>query len=211
MKCVFAIFLFLALLFLLALALYFYFSITIISIAFIALITIIASMAWACRTHELSEIIDPIRERYKMNTIWSEGLGGHKNIEDAARKNGQDIRVMNNLVNGSSEKFRKMGFIDSLPEWIVKQAIPFLFASAPKWIIAIIIGVIIIRFHEDIIPHGKEKQNQLISNEITLRIKMSGDTNKGDKNGNSVIDIGDYCLSAQSKSNVITLSDDGCN
>ena len=191
--------------------LYFHFFATLYAGGCIILAAFIFSVSWVFGKYRFNEIIDPIRERYKMNTIWSEGFGGHKNIEDAARKNGQDIRAVKNLVAGPSEKFCRMGFIDSLPEWIVKQAIPFLVSSAPKWIIAIIIGVIIIRFHEDIIPHRKEERNQLIPNEITHKIKISRNAKKRNNDYNSVVDIGDYCMNAHSKSNVIILSSSGCN
>ena len=191
--------------------LYFYFAETLIAAACIILAAFIFSVSWVFGKYRFNEIIDPIRERYKMNTIWSEGLGGHNNIEDAARKNGQDIRVVKNLVAGSSEKFRRMGFIDSLPEWIVKQAIPFLFSSAPKWLIAITIGVLIIRFHEGIIPHGRDEQIQSAQNEVTLQIKMSGNTKKEDNDRNSVIDVSDYCMNVHNSSNAIILSNDGCN
>ena len=211
MKCVFAIFLFLALLFLLALALYFYFAITIISIAVIAFITIIASMVWACRTHELNEVIDPIRERYRMSIIASKTKGLYENIEEAAATLNLDLSWAKNQIHRENPYFRRAGFVESLPNWIVKQAFPFLAVSAPKWIIAIIIGVLIIQFHEDIIPHGKEEQVQSDPIEVTLQIRMSGDIQNGGGKLDSTIDIRNYCMSAHSNSNVIALSNHGCN
>ena len=211
MKCVVAVFLFLAPLFLLSLALYFYFAITIISIAIIAFITIIASMVWACRTHELDEVIDPIRERYRMSIIASKTKGLYENIEEAAAALNLDLSWAKNQIRRENAHFRRAGFVESLPSWIVKQALPFLAISAPKWIIAIIIGVLVIRFHEDIIPHGKEEKIQSGPNEITLQVRMSGDIQNRDGNLDSTIDIRNYCISAHSNSNVIALSNDGCN
>ena len=191
--------------------LYFNFTVTLFVASCIILVAFILSISWAFGRYTLNEIIDPIREKYKMNTVFSKDFGSHKNAEDAARKNGQDIRTVEHLLSNRSETFRRIGFIESLPEWIVMQALPFLAVSAPKWIIAVIIGVLIIRFHEDIIPHGREEQIQSAQNEVTLQIKISGNTKREDNDRNSVIDVGDYCMNVHSSSNVIILSNDGCN
>ena len=213
MRCLFAIFLFLALLFLVSLALYFYFAITIISIAITAFVTIIISMVWACRTHELNEVIDPIRKRYKMGMIaLKKNNSIYENIEEAAAASGQDLGyAKRNFNNENISLFRRSKFMESLPDWVIKQALPFLAVSAPKWIIAIIIGVLIIRFHEDIIPHGKEEQIQSDPIEVTLQIRMSGDIQNGGGKLDSTIDIRNYCMSAHNNSNVIALSNHGCN
>ena len=211
MKCAIAIFLFLAFLFSLAFAIYLHFIITIISITFIVLITIIASMVWACRTRELNEIVDPIRKRYKMSMIVSKNQGFYENLEEATAETGRDFSHAKLNFDSEDSLFRKSKFMESLPDWIIKQAIPFLAISLPKWIVAITIGVLIIRFHEDIIPHGREEQTQSTQNEVTLQIKMSGNTKKEDNGRNSVIDVGDHCMNVHNSSNVIILSNDGCN
>lgn len=191
--------------------LYFYFVATLYVIACIILATFTLSVSWAFGRYKLNEIIDPVREKYKMNTVLSKDFGSHLNSEEAARKNGQDIRTVDHLLSIRSETFRRMGFAASLSEWIVKQALPFLATSLPKWIIAIIIGILVLWFHEDIIPHRKAETIQLSQNEVTLEVKMSGDSHKGVDKLDSTIDINDYCMSAHSNSNVIVLSNNGCN
>ena len=191
--------------------LYFYFAATLIVAACITLAVIIGSIAWAFGKYELSEIADPIKEKYKMNTVLSKDFGSHPNVEDAARRNGNDIRTVRHLVSIKSEAFRRMGFVEALPEWIITQALPFLAISAPKWIIAIIIGILVLWFHEDIIPHRKADTVQLSPNEVTLRVKMSGDIQKVEDMRDSTVDVGDYCMRAHSNSNAVILSNDGCN
>ena len=191
--------------------LYFYFAETLIVTVCIIGAAIIFSISWAFGKHSLGKVADPIKEKYKMSTVLSKDFGSHPNVEDAARRNGNDIRTVRHLVDIRSEAYRRMGFIEALPEWIVTQALPFLAISAPRWIIAIIIGILVLWFHEDIIPHRKAETVQLSPNEVTLRVKVSGDIQKGEDMLDPTIDVSDYCMRAHSNSNVIVLSNDGCN
>lgn len=193
------------------LPLYFYFAETLIAIICIISVTLIGSIIWAFGKHELSEIIDPIRKRYKMSMIASKTQNFYENIEEAAADANQDLDFAKRNFNRDISLFRKSKFMESLPDWIIRQAFPFLAVSAPKWIIAVIIGVLVIRFHEDIIPHKNEEQNQSVPNEIMLQVKISGDIQKGEDMLDSTININDYCIRAHSGSNVIVLSNDGCN
>ena len=195
----------------LGLLLYFYLIATLFVAACITLSVIIGSIVWALGKYNMNEIIDPIRERYKMNTVWSLDFGSHPNIDDAAHKNREDINTAKRLLNTDGSMYRRIGLKESLPDWIITQAFPFLAVSAPKWIIAVIIGVLIIRFHEDIIPHSSEKTRSPLQNEITFRVKVSGDIQKGEDMLDSTIDVSDYCMRAHSNSNVIVLSNNGCN
>ena len=195
----------------LGLLLYFYLIATLFVAACIIFSVIIGSIVWAFGKYNLIEIIDPIRERYKMNTIWSEYFGSHPNIDKAAHKNREDINTAKHLLNTDSSRFRRLGLKESLPDWIITQAFPFLAVSAPKWIIAIIIGVLIIRFHEDIIPHNSEKTSSPLQSEIILQIRMSGDIKKGDGELDSTINISDVCINAHGISSAVILSNNGCN
>ena len=191
--------------------LYFYFAETLIAAACIILAVFILSISWVFGKHELNEIVDPIRKRYKMSMISSENQDFFENLEEATAETGQDYHYAKRNFNSGKSTFRKSKFMESLPDWVIKQAIPFLAISAPKWIVAITIGVLIIRFHEDIIPHGRDEQIQSAQNEVTLQIKMSGNTKKEDNDRNSVIDVSDYCMNVHNSSNAIILSNDGCN
>ena len=191
--------------------LYFYFAETLIAAACIILAVFILSISWAFGKHELNEIIDPIRERYRMSIIASKTKGLYENIEEAAAALNLDLSWAKNQIRRENVHFRRAGFVESLPSWIVKQALPFLAVSAPKWIIAIIIGVLVIRFHEDIIPHKKEEKNQSMQNEITLQDEISGNIKKGEDKIDSAIDVSDYCIKAHSNQDVIVLSNEGCN
>ena len=195
----------------LGLPLYFYFAETLIAIICIISVTLISSIIWAFGKYELSEIIDPIRKRYKMSMIASENQNFYENIEEAAADTGRDLDFAKRNFSREESYFRRSKFVESLPDWIIRRAFPFLAISAPKWIIAVIIGVLVIRFHEDIIPHKNEEQNQSVPNEITLQVKISGDIQKGEDMLDSAIDVNDYCMRAHSSSNVIVLSNDGCN
>ena len=193
--------------------LYFYFAETLIAAACVILAVFILSISWAFGKHELNEIIDPIRKRYKMSMIASKNNQTvYENIKEAATASEQDLGfAKRNFNNEKISQFRRSKFIESLPDWIIKQAIPFLAISLPKWTIAVIIGVLVIRFHEDIIPHKKEEKNQSMQNEITLQVEMSGSTQKGEDKIDSAIDVSDYCIKAHSNQDVIVLSNEGCN
>ena len=144
----------------LGLPLYFYFTKTLIVLVCIISATFIGSIVWACGKYEFKEILDPIREKYKMNTISYNRVDEFENIEEAASAAKMDLPVAKNIMKKDNSTFRRLGFMESLPNWIIAKAFPFIAISAPKWIIAIIIGVLVIRFHEDIIPHKKEEKNQ---------------------------------------------------
>ena len=195
----------------LGLPLYFYFTKTLIAIICTISATLIGSIIWAFGKYELSEIIDPIRKRYKMGMITSTKQIFYENIEEAAAATGRDLDFAKRSFSREESYFRRSKFMESLPDWIIRQAFPFLAISAPKWIIAVIIGVLVIRFHEDIIPHKNEEQNQSVPNEITLQVRISGDIQKEEDMRDSTIDVSDYCTRAHSNSHVIVLSNDGCN
>ena len=195
----------------LGLPLYFYFTETLIVLLCIISAIFIVSIVWAFGKYELNEILDPIREKYKMNTILYNRIGEFENIIKAASAAKLDLPVAKNLMSKDNSTFRRIGFIESLPKWIITKAFPFIAISAPKWIIAVIIGVLVIRFHEDIIPHKKEEKNQSIQNKITLQVEMSGNIQKGEDKVDSAIDVSDYCIKAHSNQDIIVLSNEGCN
>ena len=193
------------------LPLYFYFAETLIAIICIISVTLIGSIVWAFGKYDLNEIIDPIRKRYKMSMIASENQNLYENIEEAAADTGRDLDFAKRSFSSEESYFRRSKFMESLPDWIIRRVFPFLAISAPKWIIAVIIGVLVIRFHEDIIPHKSEEKNKSVLNEVTLRVKMSGDIQKVEDMRDSTVDVSDYCVRAHSNSNVIVLSNNGCN
>ena len=195
----------------LGLPLYFYFTKTLIVLVYIISATFIGSIVWACGKYEFKEILDPIREKYKMNTISYNRVDEFENIEEAASAAKMDLPMAKNIMKKDNSTFQRLGFMESLPKWIITKAFPFIAISAPKWIIALIIGVLVIRFHEDIIPHKKEEKNQSMQSKITLQIEMSGNTQKGEDKIDSAIDVSDYCIKAHGNQDVIVLSNEGCN
>ena len=141
-----------------ALFLYTHFIITLSALAATVLFTTIILTVWAYNKSESGEMLDAIRERYRMNTISSVVYGRYTSIEEASKECPEDIEKIKDLLRVGNGGFQKIKFMDSLPEWTIKQAVPFLAINMPKWIIAIIIGILILRLHDGIVAHRKDEK-----------------------------------------------------
>ena len=186
-----------------AILLYTHFVITLLILAVTILLTTVTLIIWAYNKSEPGQMFDAIRERYKMNTISSNIHGRYTSVEEASKKCPEDIDTIKSLLRSGNSGFQKIKFLDSLPEWIIRQAVPFLAISTPKWVIAIAIGILVLRFHDGIVAHRTEEKIQQKSNIIALQLQTFGVIQSKTGELYPTININNLCAKESAESNVI--------
>ena len=191
--------------------LYTHFVITLSSLAATILFATVTLVIWAYSKSESGEMFDAIKERYKMNTISSVVYGRYTSIEEASKECPEDIEKIKDLLRMGNGGFQKIKFMDSLPEWTIKQAVPFLAINMPKWIIAIIIGILVLRLHDGIVAHREDKKVQQKSDIIILQLQEY-EFGQGEKSElSSTINISSFCSKEIRNSNVLMVYGRKCN
>ena len=194
-----------------ALFLHTHFIITLSALAATILFATVTLVIWAYSKSESGEMFDAIKERYKMNTISSVVYGRYTSIEEASKECPEDIAKIKDLLRMGNGGFQKIKFMDSLPEWTIKQAVPFLAINMPKWIIAIIIGILVLRLHDGIVAHRKDERVQQKSDIIILQLQEY-EFGQGEKSElSSTINISSFCSNEIRNSNVLMVYGRKCN
>lgn len=191
--------------------LYTHFVITLSSLAATILLATVTLVIWAYSKSESGEMLDAIKERYRMNTISSVVYGRYTSIEEASKECPEDIEKIKDLLRMGNGGFQKIKFMDSLPEWTIKQAVPFLAINMPKWIIAIIIGILVLRLHDGIVAHRKDDKIQQKSDITILQLQKSSVVQNETGELSFTININSLCLEEIQNSNVLMVYGRKCN